>query len=285
MYLYVGFRPDRLFPVKVETWSPFVFVHLDVDPGPFTEQLGDLPQLVGTYATEDLRRVSYKWMYHPCNWKLAANSFVSNYYIPHDLSPRKVASPVSGSSEAAHVMFTVDLPEAHTKVGRSSPLPALRKLVAGSHRIQDPGHKATFCWVFPDLLLALMPDHIVSVVLAPASTRDCLQRLSLFVSAEAGDTPEVNEEIAKLTEFWVEAFSQQAAVGAAAQEEADYWGTPTLPETALPVESNHYFYRFQKYLIDRILTRYPYYGDEIPLYRNPTRSRDAYYGHLNVHFR
>ena len=130
-----------------------------------------------------------------------------------------------------------------------------------------------------------MPDHIVSVVLAPASTRDCLQRLSLFVSAEAEDTPDVNGEIAKLTEFWLEAFSQQAAVAAAAQEDADYWGTPSRPDITLPVESNYYSSQFQKFLIDRILTEYTYYGDEYPLYRNPIRSRDAYFGHLNVHFR
>jgi hypothetical protein len=132
--------------------------------------------------------------------------------------------------------------------------------------------RAQLCWLFPNLLLALMPNHVLSIVLQPTATAMTLQRVVLFVPQSA-NVKATTADLADLNIHWREALVGCAADAVSRQQEFDNWGSPVRPDTAakrLPKESSAFGYDFQKFLVERILTEHEYYWSA-PLYSQPGR--------------
>jgi len=77
---------DRLglLPASVETWGPFVFVHLDPDPPALAETLGELPTLLAEGGI-DLSRMRFHSRVHytvESNWKVAVENYLECYHCP-----------------------------------------------------------------------------------------------------------------------------------------------------------------------------------------------------------
>ena len=74
-----------LFPVKTETWGPFVFVNPDVDAAPLADFLGDLPATVEASGLD-------LWSLRPygersefvieANWKIVVENYLECYHCP-----------------------------------------------------------------------------------------------------------------------------------------------------------------------------------------------------------
>ncbi|MEV0965564.1 aromatic ring-hydroxylating dioxygenase subunit alpha [Streptomyces sp. NPDC049910] len=69
---------------SVDTWGPFVFVHLDPDPAPLTEMLGELPELLAAGGIDLERMRFHHRVYYTieANWKIAVENYLECYHCP-----------------------------------------------------------------------------------------------------------------------------------------------------------------------------------------------------------
>jgi choline monooxygenase len=73
-----------LFPVQVDTWGPFIFVNPDLEAGPLSDTLGDLPRLVAETGIElDAIRCRKRDIYDTAaNWKVVVDNYLECYHCP-----------------------------------------------------------------------------------------------------------------------------------------------------------------------------------------------------------
>jgi hypothetical protein len=264
---YLGDRPERLLSVKVETWGPFIFVNLDHEAEPLAKQLKDLPKRIGPPIESDVTLATQERTEHACNWKLVGRAVLEDLALPlgAGIGPNggRAATPMRGATPS------------HTLVGRTlgndyaerfSSLPELAGLKASQRET------LRLFWLFPNLLLALAPDHVTSVILQPTATAMTRLRMALFVSSIAKPAA-IATDLADLTSAWLEALAESAAEAESRQRDFDTWDLPSRRQAAkkrLPKENSCYGYDFQKFLVERILAEHKYYW-AAPLYSRPGR--------------
>ena len=265
---YLGDRPERLLPVNVETWGPFIFVNLDPDCEPLAKQVKGLVKRVAPYFNGDMKVMSEFRSEIHCNWKLAGRAYLEDITLPFvtcdEAKPTTRNTKTVRPDRPLYSEYLYDL--AGDYKARYSSLP---KFAGLSKEWQG---RAQLCWLFPNLLLALMPNHVLSIVLQPTATAMTLQRVVLFVPQSA-NVKATTADLADLNIHWREALVGCAAEAVSRQQEFDNWGSPVRPDTAakrLPKESSAFGYDFQKFLVERILTEHEYYWSA-PLYSQPGR--------------
>ena len=265
---YLGDRPERLLPVQVDTWGPFIFVNLDSDCEPLAKQNKALAKQMAPYFNADMKMMSELRSEIDCNWKLAGRAYLEDSALPFVVGDQ--TKPIARTAKAArpdlpsHSEHLCDLAGDYGATYSSFPMfPGLSKNQQG---------RAQFIWLFPNLLLALMPDHMLSLILQPTATAMTLQRMSLFAHQSA-NAKAVTADLAELNRHWREALIGSAAEAESRQQEIDDWGSPLRPDTMakrLPKEDSAFGYDFQRFLVDRILTEHEYYWAG-PLYSQPGR--------------
>ena len=70
-----------LFPAKVDSWGPLVFVNLDMDAVPLMEWLEGIPDDVSWCPIDDYRCQHLIVSPMPANWKVVAEGFSETYHI------------------------------------------------------------------------------------------------------------------------------------------------------------------------------------------------------------
>jgi len=75
--------PEKLSlpQVKVDSWGGYVFINMDADCEPLRDYLGVLPQMLDPYEVEKMRYRWRRWLYFPCNWKVAVEAFIEGYHV------------------------------------------------------------------------------------------------------------------------------------------------------------------------------------------------------------
>ncbi len=197
------------------------------------------------------------WVEHKCNWKLAGRAFLDHAEAPKAAAPAKQAKARHrrGSSAAnegvGHALRTIAL----TKDVESE--------LPGVATLDEPARgEARFAWAFPNLLIAALPDHLVTIGLQPTSFSSTLYRVRLYVSADAKRVGADHPAVVKRLGFWREMLTRCGERAAAEQREAERWGTPSWPETdgkKRPIETSEHGYRLQRYLVDRLLAAHDYH--------------------------
>lgn len=265
---YLGDRPERLLPAKVEVWGPFIFVNLDLDCEPLARQFKGLAKRVAPYFNADVKMVSELRSEIDCNWKLAGRAYLECLPPPfvagNETKRTDRAAKTVRPEKPSHAEHLHGLADGYG--ARYSSLP----MFSGLSKAQQGS--AQLCWLFPNLLLALMPDHVLSVVLQPTATAMTLQRVTLFAHQSA-EAKVATADLAELNCLWREALTGSAAEAESRQQEFDAWGSPLRPDTAakrLPKENSAFGYDFQNFLVERILTEHEYYW-AAPLYSQSGR--------------
>jgi hypothetical protein len=250
---YIGDMPERLLPVRVAARGPLLFVNLDQQAADLGEQLADLPDAVAALLAAPLCDGGGIWVEQRCNWKLAGSAILDRLCPPEAMIAAR--SEDCGEKTAGHVLTLLVLGD-----GRSLGLPPLPVAAASEAR-------GTLWWLFPNLVLAILPDHAISIVLQPTSLSSCLMRLRLLV-APAATGAEADRRMAMLLQGWSEAVAAACAPSAERQATLEKWATPSLPGTsaeAMPLEESRHAWRFQRHLVDRLLRRHAYVWSA-PLY-------------------
>ena len=75
-------RKFSLFPVAVQTWGGFVFIHLGAKPPPLIKTLGEAPQRFRNYNFSGLRIGKRIVTEVRANWKLVAENFSECFHCP-----------------------------------------------------------------------------------------------------------------------------------------------------------------------------------------------------------
>ena len=85
-----------LFPARVDTWGPLVFVNVDVDCVPLHEFLEGVPADAAWAHLEEFRCVSAMVTPVECNWKVVAEGFSETYHV------QQLHSEMLGSIDDVH---------------------------------------------------------------------------------------------------------------------------------------------------------------------------------------
>ena len=199
-----------LFPVNLETWGFMIFVNLDPDAAPLAEQLGDLPARCAEYRLDEWQVVREKHFEISANYKLIGENFMEYYHLPW-VHPElvKVSRMEDHYRWQGNGMYTgmTTWPIAqNTDDGGWQGVP-------DADFLTDTNTNAgRFIWLFPNIAINLLPNHIVVLVTQPDGPGRTIETLRLLVhpgSMKADNTEEENteeeiaeEEIDALLDFW-----------------------------------------------------------------------------------
>jgi Rieske 2Fe-2S family protein len=186
-------RADHgLLPLPLEVWHGWVFVNATGDAAPFTVHLGALPELVAPYAPETLKLAARHDYEVRANWKVIVENYHECYHCPQ-IHPElcAVSPPTSGDNydlPGAWVGGSMDLrdgAETMSLDGRS----------AGSFLPGVDRRRVLYLALFPDLLLSLHPDYVMTHRLRPVAPDVTRIECSWYVEDGVAD-------VAYAVEFW-----------------------------------------------------------------------------------
>jgi hypothetical protein len=211
MRQFIGFNPLKLFPVMLECLGPLIFLRLDPSgPDPLAGQLGELPSRVARYRLPELVGAGHFWIDLDCNWKLADAALLSA--LGGD-----PATP-TGTLTSEELSGLVDVPafaRPHREVwgGR----------LAGAFAPLIPANGVVSVHVlFPNLVLAFLPNHLASLVVKPTALNGCKVLAALHVRHAPAGQDDRDEAMAELRERW-------AAIAADARARSRNAGTRASP--------------------------------------------------------
>ena len=156
VHQYLGLIPERLLPVKVETWGSVVFINLDHECNNLSDSLADLPKNIESFLSDDFTLQNSEWFECASNWKLAGGAFFDGKNICNSI-----------------------VNEDSTNISNNFLVSNLSTYGIEVNTENNVGN-VQLCWLFPNLVLVLHPTFVVSVILQPTNMGECILRTSIF---------------------------------------------------------------------------------------------------------
>lgn len=179
-----------LIQLPVELWHGWVFVNATGSAAPFDVHVGALGELVAPYTPERLKLAARHDYEVRANWKVIVENYHECYHCPH-IHPElcTVSPPNSGDNydlPGAWVGGAMDLrdgAETMSLDGRSG----------GTFLPDVDQRKVLYLSLFPDLLLSLHPDYVMTHRLRPTSPDATRIECSWYVPEGVGDASYAEE--------------------------------------------------------------------------------------------
>lgn len=164
-----GFRRED-FPLRAvacDVWDGHVFINLSPAPGPLSEQLGDLPSHFAPWEMGRLRRVRRIEYDVAANWKLIVQNYNECLHCP-------IIHPLLNRMH--HYLGAMNVPSTDTYCGGAMGLKeGVETLSADGRRRRavlpglspDQHRLVNYFALYPNLLLTLHPDYMLTVTLWP----------------------------------------------------------------------------------------------------------------------
>jgi len=227
----------RLVPVRVDTWGPIVFVCLDEETPPLDVWLGDLPERLAGYRLEgwqlaDLDGATAKFDVG-ANWKLLVENFAEYYHLPWvhpklaKVSRVKDHYRYQGPGMYCGQTTTPVSSDQHEDWAVLPPATGLGASDAASGR---------FVAVFPNVLLAVLPNHVFLVLLEPLSVGRTIEHCTFLFPPGAAPSPEDEEGRQRLAEafettrrFWIDVNDEDIDICERVQRGVSRAGAPPGP--------------------------------------------------------
>jgi choline monooxygenase len=178
----------RLPEFRVENWLGLVFVNLDLAAPSLTETLEDLPDVLASRGSGDMRLAARKDWTLDCNWKVYVDNYLEGYHIP-------IVHP--------GLMKELDYARYETETRRFYSLQRSPIKAREDGRLR-PGPRgengdATFYWIFPNLMINVYPDNFSTNLIVPLSPDRTLTVFEWFFRDP--DRADVRETIAETVLF------------------------------------------------------------------------------------
>jgi len=158
-----------LLGLACEEWHGYVFVNVSGDAGPLADQLGDLGRIVAPYDIASLVTLAKHDYVVEANWKVLSENYNECYHCT-SIHPElcRVSPPDSGydyEGEGVWVggsMWLVDDGETMSLDGKShgDTIPGV---------VGEPRPTVGYIDVFPNLLISVHPDYVMTHKLTPLS--------------------------------------------------------------------------------------------------------------------
>ena len=197
-----NFEPSEiaLLRVRHEVWGGWLFVNVSGDAPPLHEHLGSLTAQLANWECERLVVGAAHRYELAANWKIAVENYNECYHCPL-IHPElaRVSPPDSGDNHegpGAWVGGTMDLAGFAATMslsGESQGVP-MRGLDADQRR------QVLYLAVFPNLLVSLHPDYVMTHRMEPVSAARTIVDCQWLFAPEAVKAPEFDPSYA--VDFW-----------------------------------------------------------------------------------
>jgi choline monooxygenase len=236
-----------LHPVRCEQWGVLIFVCLDDEAPALLDELGDLPKRLAGFRLEEWqleRRLEYEIA---ANWKLIAENFMEYYHLPWVHPSLVKVSPMDAhyrwQGPGKYVGFCTTPIASNTESGGWLGLPAVEGLT------QEDAVSARFVWLYPNIALNVLPNHVFLLLPRPAGPNRTTETAYLLTHPQSRQHAQ-DSDIDALITFWDEVNREDISIVERVQ---DGISNPAYLGGRMCYRFEESVHRFQNMEIDRIL--------------------------------
>ena len=242
-------RDYGLLPVAVASWGPLVFASLAEDPIPFADYLGDLPDRSAGYRLSECRIARVGHYEIAANYKLVAENFMEYYHLPWVHPGLVKVSPIEAhyrwQGTGMYSGFCTTPIAADSENGGWG---------AGLSPISDLGEadaqSARFVWVFPNVAVNILPNHVFLIHAQPVNPRLTVETTYLLIHPEAAEPTNASAGVDDLAAFWDRVNREDIDIVQRVQQGLD---TTPFPGGRLCYRFEEPLHRFQNMVIDHMI--------------------------------
>jgi len=257
-----------LLPLPVEAWGPLVLLSFEPDPPALADQLGDLPRRLAGYGLDRFELQRHKRYEIGANYKLIAENFMEYYHLPWVHPSLVKVSPMKAHYRwQGHGMYTgmcTSPIAADTEDGGWLGLPAIDGLN------ESDAVSARFAWVFPNVALNVLPNHIFVMLTRPEAPGTTVEDTYLLADPDASATPEGEAAVHGLHRFWDQVNREDIEIVERVQRGIS---TTSYAGGRMCYRFEEPLHRFQNMVVDRMvgIDRVPPGDDEeqVPMFPEP----------------
>ncbi len=193
-------RDVCLFPVRSAQWFDVVFVNIDGRAPELADYMAPFTAQLKGYDFSTLRHggtISYDLA---SNWKLVHENFIEPYHAAQ-VHPRLEAWTPATDHRFSHdgVCFINGVSFDAGEDGRGSgALPPMPNLT------DELSHCGTYLHLFPSIDLNIWPDHVAVFQLTPLAPDRTIERIEVYFSGDAADSPDYAAARAETFAMWRE---------------------------------------------------------------------------------
>jgi choline monooxygenase len=242
-------RADHgLLPVAVERFGPLVLVNLAEDPPPLARHLGDLPERLAGYRLDEWALARTAEYAIEANHKLIGENFMEYYHLPWvhpglvEVSPMEAHHRWQGPGMYSGMCTSPIAPD--TAAGGWQGLPALDGLDA------DDAVSARFVWLFPNVALNVMPNHLFIIHATPLGPGRTQETTYLLTRPDVAADPDAQAAIDAVAGFWDTVNRED--IGIVERVQRGLASTP-FPGGPMCYRFEEPVHRFQNMVIDRMV--------------------------------
>jgi choline monooxygenase len=249
-----------LLRVAVDAWGPLVFVNLDADPAPLTEDLGDLPTRTAGHRLDEWEIARVAEYEIAANYKLVGENFMEYYHLPWVHPGLVKVSPVEAhyrwQGPGMYSGFcTTPIAQDSEQGGWGGSIGPISGLDASD------AVSARFIWLFPNVAINILPNHLFIMLARAASPRTTHETTYLLTHPESIGKPDYEQAVDALADFWDAVNREDIEIVERVQAGLD--STP-FPGGRLCYRFEDSLHRFQNMVIDRMVgTRRVPPGDSV----------------------
>jgi choline monooxygenase len=188
-----------LLEARVAEWGHLVFATLDLRAMSLEAWLGDLPDRLAGYRLAEMTVVDERDYDVAANWKLIAENFMEYYHLPWVHPELAKVSRVEDHHRFQGPgmytgMCTQPISSDQNDVWSAlEPVPGLS---------DDDATAGRFVWITPNCGLAVLPNHVFTLLAEPVSVGRTRERTSLAVSRTGRGGADGEAAFAELAAFW-----------------------------------------------------------------------------------
>jgi choline monooxygenase len=237
-----------LFPVRVQAWGFLVFVHLDPQGPPVSEQLGDLPDRLAGHRLGQWRAQRRRRYEVAANYKLIGENFMEYYHLPwvHPelIRVSRLSDHYRWQGRGMYTGMTTTPISANTDAGGwdgLAPVPDLPQADASAGR---------FVWLFPNTAIVVLPNHAFVLLTHPEGPSRTVEEAVLLTHPDSAAGADATGALDQLEGFWDLVNRQDLEIVQRVQSGIT---DPTYTGGRMCYRFEEPLHRFQNMIIDRML--------------------------------